>query len=476
MLVEQGRLETLRDLMGRRIVARALAALWLEDEPFRRTSLTPAMLTVLIQAQRTLSTLTLLQLVNLYFKEFDRLDGPWNGGGQVRQRMETVLQAELEKRKERRLNRPGPLTGLAAQPRLVFGAEAPRRLVEKIQEVGADLNAFLEAESLQVVGTGRFFDLCQAIYFLETLKNIPLGSTHPVLKQLQDPAVNTAPFDDGRRIGHAALEIVIDRSDDKPSDAWLRFVVDVAGDPRVVGSRQFSDWWKPLGTDRINRVRGWLSKVDIDVFLEALEDYSRSAGREDIGRMLPARKRFIQGLSQKGRIKQARLALGRTVEWGLRRRLGSAMEGFAFARFLKNDTAIIVLDCHDFFIVEGSHSFKIWVYLANPADGILFDYTIPEFTFYNLIHEIPAAYAEQFPGLPSISATHDYALRWQHNIVSFLARNGISLDAEDILTPSDYHAFIRRFPVASVSDRKTKVPEAKPMTHTKIRTRVRHHV
>ena len=464
MLVEQGRLEALRDLMGRRIVARALAALWLEDEPFRRKSLTPATLSFLIQAQKTLSTLTLLQLLNLYFKEFDRLDGPWNGEGQVRQRMETVLQAEVEKRKERRLHRPSPFTGLAAQPRLVFGAEAPRRLVEKVQELGAELNAFLEAERLQVVGTGRFFDLCQAIYFLETLKNIPVGSTHPVLKQLQDPAVNTAPFDDRRRIGHAALEIIIDRSGTDPSKEWLHFVVDVAGDPRVVGGRRFSHWWGPLGSERVNLVRGWLSKVDIGIFLEALADYSLSSGRDDIQRMLPARQRFIQGLSDKGLLRQSRLVLGSTIESALRRRLGDRMEGFQFARYPKPDTAVIIMDCGEFFLIEGSHFFKIWVYLTNPAEKVLFDYSIKTMTHNELTFSVPAAYKEQYPGLPYADITHYSNLGWQHRVITFLASQGIRLNPEDVLTKDDYQAFLRRFPFPTPASTKTRVPEPKALT------------
>lgn len=463
LLMEQGRLQGLRDLMVRRIVARALSALWLEDEEFRRKSLTSTTLDFLIKGQKTLSALTFFNLVNLYFREFDRLDEPENGHGQVRQMLERILQAEVQKRRARRSNRPSPLTGLEAQPELVFGARAPRRLVERVQELGMELNAFLEAERLQVVGSGRFFDLCQAIYFLDTLKSIPVGSSHPVLNQLRDPVVNTAPFEDGRRIGHAALEIVIDRSGGDPSQEWLDFVVDIAGDPRVVGGRRFAQWWVPLGSMRVNIVRGWLSKVDIHIFLEALEDYSQSSARGDIRRMLPARKRFIEGLSEKGWLRQSRLVLGSTIEAALRNRLGDRMKRFQFARYPKPDTAIMIMDCTEFFVVEGSHSFKIWVYLANPAENILFNYSLKCITHSDLTTSTPAAYKERYPALPYSAIKHFPNLGWQHKVISFLASQGIRLDPEDVLTKEDYQAMLLQFSFPTVASRRTRIPEPKAL-------------
>lgn len=470
-LVKQGRLRELREQLGQRIAARAVTLLWLEDEYFRRRTLNPVMLGALVQSQGTVSTLTLHQLVDLYFLRFDQLD-EGGGEGAVIGALEKTLRGQLQQWADRSHKREGPLAGIATQLDLVLGRDGPRKVVRRAESLGVELRPFLENQKLQKAAVGRFFEVCQAIYYIETLKRIPLGEKHRILKELRDPSVNSGPFDEERRIGHAALEVLIDRSgSEAPSDAWLHFVLDVAGDPRVVAGKQFVRWWKPLGEERIRRVRGWLSKVDIRVFLEALEDYAQSSAKDDIRRMLPARKQFVEGLSNAGWLKQSRLVLGSTIENAIRRRLGSVMDRIEFIRYAKPDTAVLILDCGDFFIVEGSHSFKIWVYLASPADNVLFDYSVRSLSHSQLINAIPAAYADQYPGVPFEGITHHPNLGWQYKVLKFLADQGIRLEPESVLTPQDYHAMLRKYPFPRPARTRTRVPEPRPLNRTVIRRR-----
>src|SRR5690606_33067965 len=114
-------------------------------------------------------------------------------------------------------------------------------------------------------------------------------------EELQKQSVAKAPFEGTRRIGHVALEILIDRSGQEASEAWQEFIINLAGDPRIASSAlNYREWWQPLGEERIQKVRGWLSKEDLRLFLRAVEQYGIEAQNDELQRMFPARKIFLE--------------------------------------------------------------------------------------------------------------------------------------------------------------------------------------
>ncbi len=89
---------------------------------------------------------------------------------------------------------------------------------------------------------------CRAHFYLETLRNLPLGAADPVLDELLKPSVAKAPFEGTRRIGHVALEILIDRAGQEPGDVWQNLILNLAGDPRISSTAaNYREWWQPLG-------------------------------------------------------------------------------------------------------------------------------------------------------------------------------------------------------------------------------------
>lgn len=452
-----GRFDGLAELLKRRLAARALTWLWLNGEVMASRLLNPRLLEVLLEAQQPrLTRITLQQLAQLYFRRFDRLDEREG----LRELLEQALQQQLKKMPARKIQGaiPDPLMTLKSEGWLL-GIEGPSKLASKVREEGRELGETLSSLGLQGFDDGRYGDICRAHFYLETLRHLPLGEWDPVMDELLKPSVSKAPFEGGKRIGHVALEILIDRIGQEPSDAWQNFILILAGDPRIASTASnYREWWLPLGEARIQRVRGWLSKEDLRLFLQAVEQFGIETQNDDLQRMFPARKLFLEGLFKLKLIRNTRLLLGGTAQLSVKRILGKDVKT-SFARMdgTMSDKAVIYLDCGDFHLVEGSHSFKIWVYLAAPGEALR-SYERNTFSHFDLTASIPASYRKLYPKLPYDAFVHT-PHTWQNKVFSFLADNGIGLDVEQLLSPNDYKLQLRRFGIPAVNARRTAIPQ-----------------
>lgn len=463
-MVCTGRFDGLRALLARRMPARALTWLWLHDEVIGARLLNVRMLNTLVEAQHPrLTRLTLVQLVQLYFRWFDRLDERDKSAETgLRKILESHLLAQLQLIPKPRLQsqRPDALTKLKVEGHWLLQLDGPRALAEHVREQGSELAAAFESFGLSGFDTGRYGDICRAHFYLKTLRQLAPGEWDDVLDELLKPEVSKAPFEGDKRIGHAALEIMIDRSGDHPGDAWQNFILNLAGDPRIASSApNFRQWWLPLGEVRINKVRGWLSKEDLRLFLQAVEQYGIETRNTELQRMFPARKIFLEGLFKLKLIRNTRLMLGSTARQTVRKILGSEVKtSFAQLEGSMADKAVIYLDCGDFHLVEGSHSFKIWAYLAQPSE-VLCSYDRTTYSHADLITTIPGQYRKLYPKLPYEAVVHT-PHTWQSKVFKFLADNGIGLDVEQLLSKQDYKLHLRKFGLPVVSAKKVIVPPA----------------
>ena len=454
-----GRFDGLKELLTRRLGARALTWLWLHDEVVGFRLFNARMLDVLIEHQKPrLSRLTLIQLIQLYFRHFDHLD-------EREKQAESSLRGRLELHLLDQLKRmPAPrqafgsdsLVTLRREGEWLLTLDGPLILVKSVRSKGEELGQAFETLGLSGFDVGRYGDICRAHYYLEVLHQLHPGEWDDVLDELLKPSVSKAPYEGDKRIGHAALEIMIDRAGDDPGDAWQNFFLTLAGDPRIASSAQnFREWWKPLGEERIAKVCGWLSKEDLRLFLQAVEQYGLESGKEDLKRMFPARKLFLEGLFRLGLIRHTRLMLGRSAKHSVKRILGGEVKtSFASMDSIMNDKAVIYLDCGDFHLVEGSHSFKIWVYLGQPGHWIK-SYERNQFSHYDLTTSLPGQYKAAYPTLPYEAVTHNGF--WQRKVFDFLAENGISVDIEKLLSRSEYKAYLSKYGMPVVGWKKARV-------------------
>lgn len=449
------------DALDKRLGARALTWLWANERSMMMKSCRWSVLTTLVERQKPrLTRTTFLQLCKLYFQEFDRLDQVDDG---LFIRIEAVIRSQLRKIPEtqRPLLSKDPVLALQENAEWLIGIKGPAQLSQKVRNSGEELEQRFSALGLIGFDAGRYGDLCRAHYYIEVLKIVPLGHWDSVFDELLKPSVNRAPFGTDKRIGHAALEVIIDRAGSEVSEAWQSFVVGIAGDPRIKSSAQnYQEWWRPLGRARLEKVRGWLSREDLKLFLQALEQYGIESGKADLKRMFPARKRFLEGLYHQKLIRNTRLMLGHAAEGIVKKLLNDEIKtSFATLEGTLADKAIIYLDCGDFYLIEGSHSFKIWVYLAQPG-MIVPSYDFSSFTHSDLTHTTPAQYEAMYE-LPHEAVTHNGP--WQTKVVNFLAEHGLELDIESLLTPAEYRGHLTRFGVPLVKSPKVRVPEPKEL-------------
>ncbi|MDH2242010.1 EH signature domain-containing protein [Pseudomonas sp. GD03909] len=449
------RFDALPEMLKRRITARTLTSLWLKNEVMEL--LNARLLTTMLRAQQPrLTPMTLRQLAQLYFRRFDRLDEKEG----VRELLERSLlqQLDLIPPSKIQTSRADPLVTLKREGHWLLGLDGPRHLAERVRQGGRELGETFMELGLHGFDDGRYGDICRAHFYLETLRHLPPGESDPVLDELLKPAVAKAPFEGARRIGHVALEILIDRAGQEAGEVWQNFILNLAGDPRISSSAvNFREWWQPLGEERIQKVRGWLSKEDLRLFLQAVEQYGLETANTEMQRMFPARKRFLEGLFKLKLIRNTRLLLGGKAQQSVKRILGKDVKT-SFARMdgQMTDKAVIYLDCGDFHLVEGSHSFKIWVYLAAPGDALR-TYERNTFSHYDLTTTVPGTYKKLYPGLPYDAFVHT-PYTWQNKVFTFLAENGIAIDVEQLLSPEDYRLQLRKFGIPAVSAKRTVVP------------------
>ena len=194
--------------------------------------------------------------------------------------------------------------------------------------------------------------------FLDQLRSIPVGENAPVIAELVQPMVNLAPHVRGQLLGHAALEILLDRADTFPGDVWRDAVVEVAGDPRLNYSDTYRRWWPTLGADAEERVMSWLAIADLSAFLGLLTAFAENDPA--MKRMLSSRRKLLDGLVTEGVVRRSRLFLGEDVRRFVHR-LGLQQRRWDFAKLRQPREKALLFDV-DFHLIEGSHNTRLWAF------------------------------------------------------------------------------------------------------------------
>ncbi|MCX2779244.1 EH signature domain-containing protein [Microbulbifer thermotolerans] len=459
-MLRAGDCSPLPELLRERVTERALTQLWLENAEFRQHIMKKQLLQYMVSAQRPLlGIIALHNLVTLYFTEYDRLDQCEEG---LRETLENIIKAQIQLRFEKKygsVDNRDLLAILYREAPWLLSADGPRKLVDYTRRENRDLSEVFLTFELRGLDDGRYGDICRALYYLDTLRTIPVGAYDEVFAELLNPSVSKAPYEGQKRIGHAALEILIDRAEDDPGEHWQNFIMDLAGDPRIASSAaSYREWWKPLGEERIEKVRSWLAKEDLRLFLRALEQYSKESGKEEIRRMFPARKKFLEGLERMKLVRSTRLMLGSEAAISVKKILGNDLKTNYIRLTNENgmsDKAVIYVNCGDFCLVEGTHNFKLWVYLAPPSE-LAYSYDVKKLSHSELTLTVRSEYIKKYGASASyIDITHYPNVTWQNKFFVFLADHGISLDIEQFLTAEDYNELIKRFGIPVVNRKKT---------------------
>lgn len=445
-LVVQGDVEQVKKILQKRRGVRVLTQLWIDSEEVRQHSFNESFIDHIKELHPKLGMSSLMNLISLLYRYFDELNI-----GSTFQKLTAWLSQQIDMRlKDRKRGSNTILSVLHQHNGWLFDTNAPKAVVDLAKKNHLDLNDQLKKLRLSELPQGRFLNICHAQYYLETLREIPVGDSHEILAELSKTEVAGMPFENGKRIGHIALEIIIDRSGGAPSSVWQNFVLDLAGDPRIASTaKNYRDWWMPIGENRIKVVTSWLAKEDLRLFLGAIEEYGKQSGDDALNRMFPARKQFLEGLYEHGIIRNTRLMLGTSAALTVKKVLGKSLTTNFIQLTDMSDKSVIYLDCGDFHIIEGSHSFKLWIYMGLPSSR-LSDYSLQSLGHSDLTIRFVRDFMDSYDQGLYKSITHA-PTTWQKNAIEFLAENGVELDLEKVLSRQDYRAYIRRFGVPVVS-------------------------
>ncbi|MEI8657293.1 EH signature domain-containing protein [Vibrio sp. Hal054] len=440
----QGRIDKLVEHINSSVDVRAFTFLLASSEDFvNQVSLTRAHLDSLVIPRNPMSKLSLMQLIRAYLVRYDTV-----ASAEVLAAWRSFIMLQLNQ-----LSLSASTSDLASYKKyesVLFSVSGPSKVVAFAQSKQSDLDSVFREFGLNGFSNGRFLTLCRYQYYLETLKTIPVGSEHDILHEVVKKDVFNSPYDDIRLLGHAILEILIDRSAGMViSPVWQSLILTIAGDPRVpTSSVNYQKWWVLLGEQRIVLMRGWLSRFDLSLFLKVLEQSARDGSIGDMERMFEPRKQFMEGLLEQGLVTQSRLFLSKHAEHYLRRSYKKE-ELPEYALVKSAETSVIYLNlAGKVHMIEGSHSFTLKLLDKLPAQINLLDYNKRSFVDSEFRTKVALIYYKQFGSGDGIEELrHDVHLNWQHNAIRFLEKNGISASAYELIGAARYREYKEKFGV-----------------------------
>tara|TARA_R110000824_G_scaffold246390_1_gene435478 strand:- start:2833 stop:4275 length:1443 start_codon:yes stop_codon:yes gene_type:complete len=368
------------------------------------------------------SSLLLEAVYSYYLKQYDKL-------GDLRS-----VEAWLRKSKAAR----GELDQYTAQ---ILGGEGPKWLAETCHIQQIDFNACVDQVGLNNYISGRFLESAKNIYYLETLRQLDPGEKHEMLIEVQKKEVFESRYAEESLLGHEVLKILISRADARQiPDHWMNVIIAIAGDPRVsIHNERYIRWWSQIPQRLIAKVRGWLSKLDLRLFLEALKDFSTQPGKEELKRMYPSRKQFLEGLLKQELVTGTRLFLTYEAERYIKKHYKTEhLPSYSIVDG-GSPKPLVYISLNDAHVVEGTHSCYFWVYERLAESAVVFNYNKRKFTYRELTVGLnERMLREQHEGCYT-AIQHNG--NWQMKAAIALKELGVNIDASMLLTKADYQRY-----------------------------------
>ncbi|MEA1967625.1 MAG: EH signature domain-containing protein [Thermodesulfobacteriota bacterium] len=325
----------------------------------------------------------------------------------------------------------------------LLGLNGPKWMAQEAISKNREFQNQIVYLGLDKYASGHFMTVANNIYFVEQLRNIPVNQPHDLLREVQKPSVYNRRFDEHLLLGHKVLEILISRAaNTKVDDSWRDVVLAIAGDPRVPRSNlKYQKWWSQIDKKLRTVVNGWLSKLDLRLFLEALENFSNLPGKYDLQSMFPSRKKFLEGLEDKKLVTKTRLYLARGAERYLCSQYKKEhLPSYSIVKTTDKSLIYVQLGSGNAHLIEGSHSCRLWIYRHLHDSAVVFDYSKTNVSYPELTQELNSHMRE----FAEADIIHN-RITWQHKALKTLNRIGINIRAQDVLTLEDYKEFKRKF-------------------------------
>ena len=441
-----GQSNMLRNEINTSVDVRAFSYLLANEVSFaEKVKLDDPLLAKINQIRSPMGRIALLQFIRAYFYQFDLTTQ-----GDDLKRWGQFIKKELKKFVE--TNIKGDIAAYVQYREMLFQTAGPTAVIGFSKQNNIDFELALKRLSLHHYKDSRYIKLCFYQYYFEKLKKIRVGEDDDILKEICKPDIFNAPYTEEKLLGHKFVEILIDRTDHHPlSSAWKRTILTIAGDPRVPqSSSHYQKWWSNLGSVRIRKMLGWLSRYDLQLFLNLLENSGNKVHKNDMKRMFPPRKAFMEGLLNQNLVQESRLILSHAAETYLKSALpDEELPEYATVKgnYSGQATSMIYLRLtNDLHMIEGSHNFTLKIMKQMPNQCHVADYNKKEFTDGDLRTQVKRQYVHTFGSDDGIiEITHSANLTWQHHAIEFLQQNGIAVKASEVIPANQYRSYKLRF-------------------------------
>ena len=417
----------LANVLDKPIKVRALAVLF-PSEMENRICLTESVFRKIDKLKPNPSSLLIQNIYQYYLSRYDQLDYP------------SVVAAWLKTS----MKKKGLLKDFH---NYILSKNGPKWIADRCLANKREFSNELKNLNLENYASGRFLTAAKNIYFVEQLNTIPVNQPHPLLTEIQNRSAFESRFDTNLLVGHKILQILIKRAPNSGiDDSWLNVIMAIAGDPRVPKTHpRYQKWWSALDHSLNLKVRGWLSRLDLRLFLEALKNYSFQPGKADLKRMFPSRKKFLEGLLDEDLITNTRLYLSAGASAYLKHEYEAKhLPNYSHVDGLKSIIHVQLGESH---IIEGSHTCYLWIYPRLDPSAIVFDHAKTSVSYRSLTQGLSDRMSVK--GTPHLTnITHSPAnFSWQHKAITALNSIGVNVNAKDVLSKEDYFKYRRRYGV-----------------------------
>lgn len=331
----------------------------------------------------------------------------------------------------------------------VFDLDGPKWLAQQAVLERKPMNELSKEVGLGYVNSGRYMQLAKQHYYINQLKNIPVNEPHPLLDEVSSLKVFESLYDKEFLMGHKIMDILIERAPEKNIHSdWLNVILGNAGDPRIPTSHpRFKKWWQYLSEKHISKVRGWLSSLDLKLFLEAIANYAQYSRDDELLRMYPSRKAFLEGLFDQEIILETRLFVSVNADQYLKENYKpSQLPAYEVLNGSGDNKhkSLIYLKLTNGEMIEGSHSCYLRIFSRFTRQVPVINYNNKRFTYYTLTSEMDR-FVENMALPVRHKITHNPELSWQRKAILALKELGIRVYPEDVLIPKDQKAFKRKY-------------------------------
>lgn len=331
----------------------------------------------------------------------------------------------------------------------ILHSDGPTYIAKQAIERDVNFAQQVSHWGLNEYSSGDFLKRAQSVYFVEQLKSIPVNEPHDLLEEVSKPNVANSRYDSEDLIGHVALRILIDRAPThNVHESWQNAVIAIAGDPRVPkGHPRYSKWWSQLNQQQSKKVQSWLSKLDLKLFLEALEDYSKSSRDSDMMRMFPSRKHFLEGMHEADTIVHTKLYLSKKADRYIR--LNYKAEHVPDYSIVEDgERSIIYAELTRGHMIEGSHNCQIWFYKNLHESAPVLEFGTQRIKYEDLTGRLNRRmYSLGCSAFDHFAHSSSETYKWQQKSVNTLKQMGVKIKASDVLSEEDYKKYKRMYGV-----------------------------